>query len=43
MNIREWISNDEEVNKEFWPDDRVKDKTVNVLGNTRNIKNYNIS
>ena len=43
MNIREWISNDESVNKEFGPEDRVKEENMNVLGYTWNIKTDTIS
>ena len=42
MNIREWISNNEEVNQEFKPEDRVEDENVNVLGYTWNIKSDSI-
>ena len=43
MNVREWISNDEEVNQEFQPEDRVVDENVNVLGYTLNMKSDSIS
>ena len=43
MNIRGWISNDEEVNQEFKPEDRVVDENVNMLGYTWNIRSDSIS
>ena len=43
MSTRVWISNDESVNKEFGPVDRLKEENVNVLGYTWNIKNDTIS
>ena len=43
MNIRDWISNDESVNKEFGPEYRVKEENMNVLGYTWNIKTDTIS
>ena len=41
-NICEWISNNEELNQEFKPEDRVEDENMNVLGYTWNIKSDSI-